>query len=469
MSYITMRDILELQKKSFLSEGSPSYDIRVDRLSRCVALLREYEDKIVKALKLDFKSRSSDEIKISEIDQSIRNITFTIKNLKKWMKPRRRQSSFGAGLLGAKSVMQPSPLGSVGIIAPWNFPVGMIFYPAASIFASGNRIMAKPSEITVHTANLMKEAVAKYFDETEFAICLGGPKVGESFSKLHLDHLLYVGSNQIAKKVLANSSKNLVPTTLELGGKSPTIISDDANLHLAAKRILFAKTLNAGQICLAPDYVFVKKGFEHSLINELKKVFDSFYPEKGQNDYTSMVNAEHFARINACIEDAVSKGANLINLGKFDAKDNNLITTKLLLNVSSEMEVMRQEIFGPILPILSYENLEEVVNYINSHDRPLGLYFFGHRKRDHQYIIKNTRSGGVTFNDAVFHLLQSRLPFGGVGESGYGCYHGFEGFLNFSNLKSIYYQTNHDSFFSLVRPPRGKYFKFVSSIMNKLS
>ena len=464
-----MRDILELQKKKFLSEGVPSYAVRIDRLNRCISLLREYEDKLVKAIKLDFKTRSSDEIKISEIDQSIRNITFTIKNLRKWMKPIRRRASFGAGFLGAKSIMQPSPLGTVGIIAPWNFPVGMIFYPAASIFASGNLIMAKPSEITAHTADLMKEAVAKYFDVTEFAICLGGARVGESFSKLHLDHLLYVGSNKIAKKVLLNSSKNLVPTTLELGGKSPTIISDDANLHLAAKRILFAKTLNAGQICLAPDYVFVKRGFENSLVNELKTVFHNFYPEKGQHDYTSMVNVDHFIRINACIEDAVSKGANVINLGKFDAKDQNLITTKVLLNVTSEMEVMKKEIFGPILPILSYENLEEVVNYINTHDRPLGLYFFGHRKKDHQYIIKNTRSGGVTFNDALFHLLQSRLPFGGVGESGYGCYHGFEGFLNFSNLKSIYYQTSHDIFLSLVRPPRGKYFKLVSRIMNKLS
>ena len=464
-----MRDILELQKKKFLSEGVPSYAVRIDRLNRCVSLLREYEDKIVKAIKLDFRIRSSDEIKISEIDQSIRNITFTIKNLRKWMKPIRRQASFGAGFLGAKSMMQPSPLGTVGIIAPWNFPVGMIFYPAASIFASGNLIMAKPSEITAHTADLMKEAVAKYFDVTEFAICLGGARVGESFSKLHLDHLLYVGSNKIAKKVLLNSSKNLVPTTLELGGKSPTIISDDANLHLAAKRILFAKTLNAGQICLAPDYIFVKRGFENSLVNELKTVFNDFYPEKDQHDYTSMVNVDHFIRINACIEDAVSKGADVINLGKFDAKDQNLITTKVLLNVTSEMEVMKKEIFGPILPILSYENLEEVVNYINAHDRPLGLYFFGHRKKDHQYIIKNTRSGGVTFNDVLFHLLQSRLPFGGVGESGYGCYHGFEGFLNFSNLKSIYYQTSHDIFLSLVRPPRGKYFKLVSRIMNKLS
>ena len=464
-----MEDILRAQKKAFTAELVPTLDTRVDRLNRCIALLKDYEAKIVKALQLDFKSRSSQEIIISEVDQSIRNLRFTIKSLRRWMKPITRQSSFGAGLLGAKAVMQPSPLGSVGIIAPWNFPVGMIFYPAASIFASGNRIMAKPSEITPHTADLIKEAVEKYFDPTEFFICLGGPRVGENFSKLDLDHLLYIGSNSIAKKVLLNASRNLVPTTLELGGKSPTIIGDGADLHLAAKRILFAKTVNAGQICLAPDYVFLKKGLGNDFLEELKGVFSSFYPKSTKHDYTSMVNENHHSRIHKYLDDAVSKGAKVFSLGQFDDDERNLITPKVLLNTKNSMEVMKQEIFGPLLPVLEYENLEEVVSYINSHDRPLGLYFFGNRKKDHQYIIENTRSGGITINDAVFHLLQSRLPFGGVGESGYGCYHGYEGFLNFSNLKSIYYQTKYDFFLSLVRPPRGKYFKLVSRFMNKLS
>ena len=350
-------------------------------------------------------------------------------------------------MLGSKAVLQPSPLGTVGIIAPWNFPIGMIFYPAASVLAAGNRIMAKPSEFTPNTANLIKEAVGKYFDESEFAVFLGGPEVGSEFTALPLDHLLYTGSGNIAKKVVANAAKNLVPTTLELGGKSPTIIASDANL----------------------DYIMVKKGLEEKLIAELKKVFNTFYPENNGADYTSMVNDHHHNRMQEYLFDAKDKGAQIINLGNFDSSEKNTITTKVLLNVNDDMRVMQEEIFGPLLPIMVYENLSEAVSYVNNHDHPLGLYFFGNKKTEQNYVINNTRSGGVTVNDTMFHLMQSRLPFGGVGPSGYGYYHGHEGFLNFSNLRSIYYQTNSDSIFGMLRPPRSKPFELLSKVMKKLS
>ena len=243
-----MENILEVQKKAFLKEGPPSLEKRTDLLKRCVELIETHQEKIIKALNQDFQNRSVDEIKISEIDQTIRNILFTIKKLNKWMQPQRRFSSLGTDLLGAKSFLQPSPLGTVGIIAPWNFPVGLIFYPLASIFAAGNRAMVKPSEITPATANIIKEGVKKYFDISELAVITGGPSVGEQFSGLNLDHLLFIGSNRVAKKVAAQAAKNLVPTTLELGGKSPTIIGTNVNMTLAAERILFSKTLNAGQI-----------------------------------------------------------------------------------------------------------------------------------------------------------------------------------------------------------------------------
>lgn len=464
-----MREILEIQRKAFLEEGEPSLNQRIDRLKRCIALIETHDEKIINALNNDFKNRSKGEILTSEISQSVRNLNFTIKKLKKWMKPQSRPSSFMANMLGSKSILKPSPLGTVGVIAPWNFPVGMVFYPAASIFAAGNRIMAKPSELTPNTADVIKEGVEKYFDESEFSVTLGGPEVGAEFSALPFDHLLYTGSGRVGKKILAAAANNLVPTTLELGGKSPTIISDGMDLNLIAKRIMFVKTLNAGQICLSPDYIFIKRGLENDLINALKETFNDFFTEKNKDDYTSMVNENHFKRMDQYIQDAKEKGAVVTDLAPIDNPDNNIMSTKVLLNVNDEMLVMQEEIFGPLLPVMVYDDLSEVVNYVNDHDHPLGLYFFGDDKKEQEFIINNTRSGGVTINDVMFHLMQSELPFGGVGPSGNGHYHGYEGFLNFSNLRSIYYQTKIDTIFNMLRPPRKKSFEMLSKIMKKLS
>ena len=463
-----MENILEVQKKAFLKEGPPSLEKRTDLLKRCVALIETHQEKIIKALNQDFQNRSVDEIKISEIDQTIRNILFTIKKLNKWMQPQRRFSSLGTDLLGAKSFVQPSPLGTVGIIAPWNFPVGLIFYPLASIFAAGNRAMVKPSEITPATANIIKEGVEKYFDISELAVITGGPSVGEQFSGLKLDHLLFIGSNRVAKKVAAQAAKNLVPTTLELGGKSPTIIGTNANMALAAERILFSKTLNAGQICLSPDYIFVKKDEEKNLISELQKAYSKFFPEPNSHNQTSMVNKHHLKRMNSYLLDATKKGATVESLGKNDDLDKNMISTKIVTEVNDDMDVMKHEIFGPVLPIMTYDSISDVVDYINKNDNPLGLYYFGRSQSEQNFVINNTRSGGVTVNDTMFHILQSRLPFGGVGQSGHGCFHGYEGFLNFSHLKSIYHQTSIDFILAMIRPPRGKAFSLLSKIMKKL-
>lgn len=464
-----MRHILEIQKKAFLENGQPTYNQRVDSLKRCIALLETHDEQIVETLNEDFKNRSHQEIMTSEVIQSIRNLNFTVKNLKKWMKPMRRTPSFMAGMLGSKAYLEPSPLGSVGIIAPWNFPVGMVFYPAASVLASGNRIMAKPSEFTPQTAQLIKDAVAKYFDESEFAVVLGGPEVGAEFTKLPFDHLLYTGSGRIAKKVLASAAENLVPTTLELGGKSPTIIGKDADMKLAAKRIMFVKTMNAGQICLSPDYVFLPRGEEEAFLTEASETFGEFYPDDNKNAYTSMVNETHYERMQNYISDAIEKGAKVHSLGNFDSAEKNTITTKILMDVNDGMKVMQDEIFGPLLPVMLYDDISEVINYVNAHDHPLGLYYFGKSQSEQQNVIKNTRSGGVTINDAMFHIMQSELPFGGVGASGYGYYHGREGFMNFSNMRSVYYQTNIDSAFAMLRPPKNKSLGKLQNILKKLS
>jgi coniferyl-aldehyde dehydrogenase len=433
-----MRDILEIQKKAFIENGQPTYNQRLDSLNRCIALLETHDEQIIEALNEDYKNRSHHEIMTSEVIQSIRNLNFTIKNFKKWMKPMKRTPSFMAGMLGSKAYLEPSPLGTVGIIAPWNFPVGMIFYPAASVLAAGNRIMAKPSEFTPQTAQLIKDAVAKYFDQSEF-------------------------------KVVESAAQNLVPTTLELGGKSPTIIGKDADLSLAAKRIMFVKTLNAGQICLSPDYVFLPRGMEEKFLSELQKAFNQYYPDGNEADYTSMVNETHFERMQSYMTDAQEKGAKIHSLGTFDSTEKNTITTKVLMGVNDSMQVMKDEIFGPLLPIMVYDEISEVINYINKNDHPLGLYYFGNTKQEQEKVIKNTRSGGVTINDAMFHLMQSQLPFGGVGPSGYGCYHGREGFMNFSNMRSIYYQTNNDSVFGMLRPPKNKSIGKLQNILKKLS
>ena len=464
-----MRDILEIQKKAFIENGQPTYNQRLDSLKRCIALLETHDEQIVETLNEDFKNRSHQEIMTSEVIQSIRNLNFTIKNLKKWMKPMRRTPSFMAGMLGSKAYLEPSPLGSVGIIAPWNFPVGMVFYPAASVLASGNRIMAKPSEFTPQTAQLIKDAVAKYFDESEFAVVLGGPEVGAEFTKLPFDHLLYTGSGRIAKKVLASAAENLVPTTLELGGKSPTIIGKDADMKLAAKRIMFVKTMNAGQICLSPDYIFLPRGEEEAFLTEASKAFGEFYPDDNKNAYTSMVNETHYERMQNYISDAIEKGAKVHSLGNFDSAEKNTITTKILMDVNDGMKVMQDEIFGPLLPVMLYDDISEVINYVNAHDHPLGLYYFGKSQSEQQNVIKSTRSGGVTINDAMFHIMQSELPFGGVGASGYGYYHGREGFMNFSNMRSVYYQTNNDSAFAMLRPPKNKSVGKLQNILKKLS
>lgn len=464
-----MRDILEIQKKAFIENGQPTYNQRLDSLNRCIALLETHDEQIIEALNEDYKNRSHHEIMTSEVIQSIRNLNFTIKHFKKWMKPMKRTPSFMAGMLGSKAYLEPSPLGTVGIIAPWNFPVGMIFYPAASILAAGNRIMAKPSEFTPQTAQLIKDAVAKYFDESEFAVVLGGPEVGAEFTKLPFDHLLYTGSGRIAKKVLANTAENLVPTTLELGGKSPTIIGKDADMELAAKRIMFVKTMNAGQICLSPDYIFLPRGKEEAFLKAASKAFDEFYPDDNKSEYTSMVNETHFERMQTYVSDATEKGAKVHSLGNFDSAENNIMTTKILMDVNDGMKVMQDEIFGPLLPVMLYDDISEVINYVNSHDHPLGLYYFGNSNSEQQNVIKNTRSGGVTINDAMFHIMQSELPFGGVGASGYGYYHGREGFMNFSNMRSVYYQTNNDSAFAMLRPPKNKSLGKLQNILKKLS
>jgi coniferyl-aldehyde dehydrogenase len=359
------------------------------------------------------------------------------------------------------------------MISPWNFPVNLSFGPLAAIFAAGNQVMHKPSELTPLTASLIKDLCDKAFDENEFATFLGGPEVGEAFTKLHFDHLLYTGSGNVGKHVMQSAAENLVPVTLELGGKSPVVIGDSADLKSSAKRIMFGKTLNAGQICLAPDYVIIHKDKKEEFITEAENAIKGFYPDiKDNEDYTSIINERHYNRINSLIDDAKEKGANVHQINPsnedFTQQEFYKIPPTIITNTSDDMRVMNEEIFGPVLPVLEYENIDDALSTINAKDRPLGLYYFGTDKKEESEIINKTSSGGVTVNNVIGHIQQTDLPFGGVGPSGMGRYQGYDGFKNFSNHRAVYKDVGFkfDKLFDGIRPPyKGNIEKLLKALL----
>ena|SRR5210317_63032 len=467
-----MQSVLESQKKHFIKEGSPSIELRVDRLNRLKSLIMDNRYDLVDALNEDYGNRSKNTSIMTDAYSIIPDINNAIKNIKQWTSPKKRSSNFPFGLLGAKSYVRHEPLGTVGMISPWNFPVNLTFKPLAAIFAAGNQVMHKPSELTPLTASLIKELCDKSYDENEFATFLGGPEVGEAFTKLHFDHLLYTGSGNIGKHVMQSASQNLVPVTLELGGKSPVVIGKSADMKVSAKRIMFGKTLNAGQICLAPDYVIVHKDKKEEFISEVENAVKDFYPSiKDNDDYSSIINERHFNRINSLIQDAKEKGAHIneINPSNEDFSQQQFykIPPTIVTDTSDDMKIMNEEIFGPVLPVIGFDDLDEALSTINSKDRPLGLYYFGTDKSEESQIMNKTSSGGVTINNVVGHIQQKDLPFGGVGPSGMGRYQSYDGFKNFSNPRAFYKDVGFkfDKLFDGIRPP---YTKSIESLLKSL-
>ena len=467
-----MQRVLESQKNHFIKEGSPSIELRVDRLNRLKSLIMDNRYDLVDALNEDYGNRSKNTSIMTDAYSIIPDINNAIKNIKQWTSPKKRSSNFPFGLLGAKSYVRHEPLGTVGMISPWNFPVNLTFKPLAAIFAAGNQVMHKPSELTPLTASLIKELCDKAYDENEFATFLGGPEVGEAFTKLHFDHLLYTGSGNIGKHVMQSASQNLVPVTLELGGKSPVVIGKSADMKVSAKRIMFGKTLNAGQICLAPDYVIVHKDKKEEFISEAEIAIKDFYPTiKDNDDYSSIINERHFNRINSLIQDAKDKGAHIneINPSNEDFSQQQFykIPPTIVTNTSDDMKIMNEEIFGPVLPVIEFDDLDDALSTINSKDRPLGLYYFGTDKSEESQIMNKTSSGGVTINNVVGHIQQKDLPFGGVGPSGMGRYQSYDGFKNFSNPRAFYKDVGFkfDKLFDGIRPP---YTKSIENLLKSL-
>ncbi len=440
-----MNDVLAAQRAAFTKELPVSAAVRKDRLARAVAMMVDQGKRFADAMSEDFGHRSQEQSMVTDIVASISALKYTSKNVDKWMRPERRKVMFPLGLLGAKGTVEYQPKGVVGIIAPWNFPVQLTMAPIAGAFAGGNRVMIKSSEFTPSVSALFEEVAPQYFAEDEAAFFSGGPAEGQAFAKLAFDHMLFTGATGIGKHILHAAADNLTPVTLELGGKSPTIIGRSADMEQATQRIALGKMLNAGQICLAPDYLMVPREQEDAVVAGMQKAVSIMYPTLLNNpDYTSVINSRHRDRLRDYLDDARAKGGEIVEVNPanedFAASNGNKMPLYIVRNPTDDMKVMQEEIFGPVLPIKTYDRVEEAIDYVNRHDRPLGLYYFGQDSGEERQVLDRTISGGVTVNDVVFHVSMEELPFGGVGPSGMGAYHGHDGFKTFSHAKSVYHQ-----------------------------
>ncbi len=455
-----MRRVLDLQRRAHLKDGPASAERRIDWLDRAIGLLVGHKDAIADALREDFGHRSVHASLLTDVSGSIGPLKHAKENLGKWMKREKRKVSPAIlGLFGARAYIEYQPKGTIGIISPWNFPVNLTFTPLAGVFAAGNRAMIKPSEFTPRTAELMARMFASVYDESEVAVFTGGADVGGAFSRLPFDHLLFTGATSIAYHVMKAAAENLVPTTLELGGKSPVIVGDSADMALTAKRVMMGKTLNAGQICLAPDYVMVPEGKAKDFVHQAADAISTMFPTLKDNpDYTSVVNQRHYDRLQGYLADAKAKGAEIVELNPakedFRQQPYHKIPPTIVLNPTDDMAIMKDEIFGPLLPVKTYANVEDAISYVNSHDRPLGLYYFGSDNAEQERVLTRTTSGGVSVNDVVMHVSMEDLPFGGIGPSGMGAYHGIDGFRTFSHPKAVFKQVGRD-LTAMMRPPYG--------------
>jgi len=457
-----MQNTLDRQRQAQIKGGEVPASLRIDRLKRAIAVLETHGDAFCDAMSEDFGNRSLDASKLTDIQGAIGPLKDAVKQVRSWMKPERRKATFPMGLLGGRARIEYQPLGVVGCISPWHFPVQLTFSPLAGVFAAGNRTMIKPSEYTPITSELMKTTLESAFDEEELAVFTGGPEVGSAFSQLPFDHLLFTGATAIARHVMRAAAENLVPVTLELGGKSPVIVGRSADMAMTARNVMAGKTMNAGQICLAPDYAMVPQERISEFVSQAQTAVNEMFPDiKDNPDYTSVINERHFDRLNGYLEDARSKGAEVISINPsnedFAQQEHHRIPPTLVLNPSEDMKIMQEEIFGPLLPVKTYSRIEETIDYVNQHDRPLGLYYFGDDANETRQVLDHTVSGGVTLNDVIMHVAQENLPFGGIGPSGMGAYHGVDGFKNFSHARSIYSQSKLlSSLAKKMGPPYGK-------------
>ena len=459
---MTLTDILAAQRRAFTAELPVDAATRKDRLRRAAAMIRDHGDRFCSAMSEDFGHRSPHQSMVTDIAGSIAPIAYALKHVDRWMRREKRKLEFPLGLLGARGWIEYQPKGVVGVIAPWNFPVNLVMGPIAGAFAAGNRVMVKTSEFTPATAALFEEVAPRYFASDELAFVSGGADVGQAFAALPFDHLLFTGATGIGRHILHAAADNLTPVTLELGGKSPAIIGKGADLPRATERIAMGKMLNAGQICLAPDYVLVPEAQEQAVVDGLTRAASAMYPTLLDNpDYTAIINDRHHQRLTDWIEDARAKGARVEVVNPANeaiaTANGRKMPLHIVRDVTDDMILMQEEIFGPVLPIIRYDGIDAAIDRINRGGRPLGLYHFGGDAAEQRQVLDRTISGGVTLNDVVFHVSMEDLPFGGVGPSGMGSYHGIHGFRTFSHAKAVLRQPRIDvAKLAGIKPPYGK-------------
>lgn len=434
-----MRGVFRAQKAAFARAPMPDARERRAHLDRLKAALIGWKERLADAIAEDFGGRSRYET-LAEILSCVQGLKYARRRLPRWMKPSRRRAGLLLATTRARVIYQPK--GVVGIIVPWNYPVALAVGPLVCALAAGNRVMLKTSEATPRTSDVIREMLASVFEEDRVAVFHGRAEAGKAFAALPFDHLLFTGSTAVGRQVMRAAADNLTPVTLELGGKSPTLITEDVDMGLAAERIAFGKAFNAGQTCVAPDYVLCPAGRVDEFVEAFRDAFGRMYPElAGNEDYTSVVNQFQYDRLQGYLEEARARGAEIIELnpaGERMPAGSRKMPLYLVKDADPDLAMMREEIFGPILPIVPYGHLDEALAYINDRPRPLALNLFDFDPQRRRHILETTHSGGVCLNDAISHFIAEDLPFGGVGDSGMGHYHAYEGFLTFSHHKAVF-------------------------------
>lgn len=441
----------------------PALAERRRRLDALEALLQEHRDRLADAVAADFGHRSRHETRLLEFFPTLEGIRHARRHLQRWMAPRRLPVAlwFQPG----RAELRPQPLGCVGIVTPWNYPIYLAAGPLTAAFAAGNRALLKMSEFTPVTAATLADLASRYFSRDELAVVGGDQPLAAAFAALPFDHLLFTGSTAVGRQVMQAAATHLTPVTLELGGKSPALVAPDYPIETAAARILAGKCLNAGQTCIAPDYVLLPAGALPAFIQAARRLVGARYPDLAANpDYSAVINDRHWQRLNGLLDDALARGAKVIPLSESHHAKTRRLPPTLILNPHDDMRVMQEEIFGPLLPVLTYQTLDEALAYINGHDRPLALYLFDRERARVRRVLDGTIAGGVTVNDTILHIAQDELPFGGVGASGMGHYHGRAGFDTFSKLKPVFRQSRLNAM-CLFDPPYGALFDRLLKIL----
>jgi coniferyl-aldehyde dehydrogenase len=437
-----LRPVFDAQRAAFRAAGTPDYCERLRRLRLLLDGLQACQAELVRSMSEDFGNRSAQETLLLEIFPTVDEIRHSISHLKRWMKPRRASANWQFATARGRIIYQP--LGVVGIIGAWNYQILLVMSPLVNALAAGNRVMIKPSEIAPRTAEVMARMIAERFKPEEITVVTGDAEVSAAFAALPFDHLIFTGSTRVGKLVMRAASENLTPVTLELGGKSPAIIHRDYPIEKAAERILTGKFWNAGQTCIAPDYVMVPEDRLEAFMQAAETILPMRFPKVVDNpDYTRIVNERFYERLVGMVEDARSKGGRVLQNNPANETcnaSNRVVPPTVVANATEDMQVMQEEIFGPILPVITYRELDDAIAYVNDHPRPLALYYFDNSSSRIDRVLHETTSGGVTINDCIFHIAQHNLPFGGVGPSGMGAYHGFDGFATFSKKKGVFIQ-----------------------------